>query len=562
MRIKELLKRFFKCWAPKVKRVVDVNVENTSNVGQGECVVSVNEPLHTKEICAEEHEMGEKNVSLAALQLSNRSYNALMSHGVNTLAELLQLSEADLYSIRNMGKKSVAECLEIQKLHKNGQITDMPQLSVQESVQKIPSYVADKPFANALFSVRLSKVLKENNIENIRQLLKFSPRDLLAFRNFGKISYKELLAHLEENNISLGTAYEIVECMPPESTGLSKGIAELLQELITFEEELEKNEAERYTIYKERLFASERVTLQMLALRLGVTRERVRQIEKGICERLSKLVLGYKELFDAFFAKYGKIVSYETVVSLKPLLDIGFFNFLEHLLYSSKDFAFKVDLKHKLLIMEGVSLSNFFIEEECETSAYNEDAIDTIDEIKDAIRSKLVTYVKDDAEGEIAENFNAVFEIIVTEHFEKHTTNAEKLELAFRDLYPSGFHITQIDEVYEAMMERCPFIVCSTPRALQVRLTAHCPKIILSDRGYYQHVDTLCVSNEGLKKAVQMCKEELLHAKKSLMIKEIYRKHEAFFREQGIFSYYLLFSLLKLLNDSELVLRRLKISMR
>lgn len=52
------------------------------------------------------------NVSVEELELSVRSYNCLKRANINSLSDLLQLSDIDLMNIKNFGKKSAEEVLE------------------------------------------------------------------------------------------------------------------------------------------------------------------------------------------------------------------------------------------------------------------------------------------------------------------------------------------------------------------------------------------------------------------------------------------------------------------
>jgi len=52
------------------------------------------------------------SVPVEELRLSNRALNCLKRHGVNTLDQLIQMSEEDLYDLRGMGDKLVEEVAE------------------------------------------------------------------------------------------------------------------------------------------------------------------------------------------------------------------------------------------------------------------------------------------------------------------------------------------------------------------------------------------------------------------------------------------------------------------
>ncbi len=65
-----------------------------------------------------ESEDNVSNMSVEELELSVRSYNCLKRANINSLSDLLQLSDFDLMNIKNFGKKSAEEVLE--KLHAMG----------------------------------------------------------------------------------------------------------------------------------------------------------------------------------------------------------------------------------------------------------------------------------------------------------------------------------------------------------------------------------------------------------------------------------------------------------
>lgn len=63
-------------------------------------------------IKAEDTKDNSSNVSVEELELSVRSYNCLKRANINSLADLLSLSDIDLMNIKNFGKKSAEEVLE------------------------------------------------------------------------------------------------------------------------------------------------------------------------------------------------------------------------------------------------------------------------------------------------------------------------------------------------------------------------------------------------------------------------------------------------------------------
>lgn len=71
-------------------------------------IKTVDEAVEAKQ----ESEDNSANVSVEELELSVRSYNCLKRAQINTLADLLTLSDIDLMNIKNFGKKSAEEVLD------------------------------------------------------------------------------------------------------------------------------------------------------------------------------------------------------------------------------------------------------------------------------------------------------------------------------------------------------------------------------------------------------------------------------------------------------------------
>ena len=61
---------------------------------------------------------GLQNLSIEEIELSVRSYNCLKRAGINSVADILKLSEEEMMTARNLGRKSMAEV--VQKMHELG----------------------------------------------------------------------------------------------------------------------------------------------------------------------------------------------------------------------------------------------------------------------------------------------------------------------------------------------------------------------------------------------------------------------------------------------------------
>ena len=498
-------------------------------------------------------------IEIDDLELSVRSYNALKNAGINKLDELISLSREDLYRIPNLGKKTVLELLEIQnkypKFIKTKEIEE-------DSIQEVPSYIADLSISQLEFSTRLSNVLRSNDITSIRQLLDIPKENLIHFPNFGRKCFDELIEYLEERNIRLGMPYKVVDVEQPQMD-ITQKFEDLFNQIHAFEDKFYIC-GKKKSVYTGRINTFKQTTLQALADRFSLTRERIRQIEFSLLRKLSKIVSQHIHSFNTVFEKYGDIIDYEHTEELLPLQNHIFalnniFNFMN-------DCPFVIDTNLKLLMQKNVELVELSIEN-------NDTIYFSAEDITNEIKEKLQPYMKFDEY--IDSHFYSVLRKIVEYNIENNfvfnyekkqyvlkdfSKEREKLDLLFKEFFPEGIHIRQKkDDIYKKILAHWPTLNCSTPRALEARLTEHSKNIILTGSGYYQHIDTINVTRETLLFAAEECKKKLLKEGHPFLISVIYDKHKEYFEENGVFSHYLLFSLLKRLNDSGLKLRRLTV---
>lgn len=136
--------------------------------------------------------------SVDCLHLSVRSTNALKSAQINTLQQMMSLTEQQLYHIRNLGKKSIQEILDanhvLKKAFRDGDALPLSPnldhtppppaallLTLSSSIERLP------------LSVRSTNSLKRANITSIRDLLELNAEALYNIRNIGATSVKEIL---------------------------------------------------------------------------------------------------------------------------------------------------------------------------------------------------------------------------------------------------------------------------------------------------------------------------------------------------------------------------------
>lgn len=431
--------------------------------------------------------------------------------------------------------------------------------------QEIPSYIADIKLPRPEFSVRLSNTLRNGNVACIKNLLDFSRKDLLRLPNFGRKSLSELEEYLKTENVFLEVPYVIVEKEDPhEKSG--KKFDLLFQQIQNLERKLD-DEDRKKDVYEARIKNRDKITLQKLADDYSVTRERIRQLEVMILKNLEKILLDYMDSFTSVFEKFGSLISYKDVDEFKLLKDYDVV--LKNTFEFKEDFPFFIDLTLGLLILKDFEFDEILFDG-------GNSACISYSEIEDEIRQRISSSLKRDTQ-EAEANFNRVLQKIVEYNIENNfifdankngylsktsSLETERIQLAFKELYPSGIHIFQkIDEIFEKLKSHDPMIECSTERALEARLVNN-ENIILTNRGFYQHIDTIKVDPNVIAFASEECKKKLQKEGSPFQISVIFEENKDFFERNGVFSEYLLFSLLKRFNDPSLLLRRLLVYKR
>lgn len=143
------------------------------------------------------------DVSFEELGLSIRSLNALHREGLFKLSHLLPKTEAQLYRMKNMGRKSVDEIIEAAtKYLSNGEITSKPVIRAiasydikDSNIVHVDSgdVVADVAISALGLSVRPFGSLIRAGISTISQIIPLSREELLDLPNMGAKSVAEIL---------------------------------------------------------------------------------------------------------------------------------------------------------------------------------------------------------------------------------------------------------------------------------------------------------------------------------------------------------------------------------
>lgn len=152
---------------------------------------------------------------ISEFELSVRARNCLKKMNIQTLGDLLRLTEAELLSYKNFGDTSLQEIhalLDKRNLRLGQRPEEIDTEALLEPPEPPPISVPPgsealltKPVSEMELSVRARRCLQRLNIERLRDLIQRSEAELLATRNFGSTSLNEIKARLSEYGLSLAT---------------------------------------------------------------------------------------------------------------------------------------------------------------------------------------------------------------------------------------------------------------------------------------------------------------------------------------------------------------------
>jgi len=147
---------------------------------------------------------------ISDFELSVRSRNCLKRMNINTLGDLLNITEAELLSYKNFGETSLREIkvvLDSKGLHL-GMALNEEQLSSAEitdhsAVEDRDKELLDKPIDDIQLSVRARKCLQKLNIRTLADLIHRTDAELLGCKNFGVTSLNEIKKAIGNLGLSL-----------------------------------------------------------------------------------------------------------------------------------------------------------------------------------------------------------------------------------------------------------------------------------------------------------------------------------------------------------------------
>ena len=147
---------------------------------------------------------------ISDFELSVRSRNCLKKMSIQTIGDLLNITEQELLSYKNFGETSLREIkaiLDTKNLRLGMAIEEKQLAALEGGVEGITSVedegLMNKPVDDLNLSVRSRKCLTKLEIHNIGQLTRTTEAELLGCKNFGVTSLNEIKKAVGNLGLSL-----------------------------------------------------------------------------------------------------------------------------------------------------------------------------------------------------------------------------------------------------------------------------------------------------------------------------------------------------------------------
>ena len=443
------------------------------------------------------------------LNLSIRPLHYLRKNKIYLLGELLQKTENELLSIPHFGEKSLTEIkTKLLLLFPNLQCRLIPRseiitqayevnLNSEDIMSKLTISTKD-----LILSHRTKKCLEKMNIKYVWQLIQMPERNLLKIKNLGRKSLNEIKNIIGDLGFKLGVCFtsEQIEKIRDyeqviDKSFLNKWLKVIANELL--------DHPLNFLNYRQKRIVRERIwkdgtkhTLEEIATDFGVTRERVRQLEKSACKKIKQQYS--RELREAVkclkqqIEKLGGLASFEDLdvdligfSSQEQAITISLINLIENHIYIDWEFSlisshgedWILDIMNKVQkVIQEHDNGPFFSMLELEL------AVKTV-------TSKYGIFANQNYQNFIKKFFN-----------KKNVTKSEgllcfgkllkhdKLSLAFKEYYPRGIEIYKKQDEILQCLKKYDFHMFqdATHRAIIAGLNNH-PDILLWDRGFLIH---------------------------------------------------------------------------
>lgn len=147
------------------------------------------------------------DIPVTDFELSVRSRNCLQKMEARTLGDLIKYTETDLLSYKNFGETSLSEIK--QMLASQGLYLGMAKEQSEPKSDPPPGGAVasdtdmETPVTILDLSVRSQRCLEQLNLMTLGDLSKCSEKELMACKNFGRISLEKIKQALAKHNLAL-----------------------------------------------------------------------------------------------------------------------------------------------------------------------------------------------------------------------------------------------------------------------------------------------------------------------------------------------------------------------
>jgi DNA-directed RNA polymerase subunit alpha len=147
---------------------------------------------------------------ISDFELSVRSRNCLRKMNIDTLGDLLNITEVELLSYKNFGETSLKEIkvvLEMKGLHLGMALEDkqrvIAEAAAEQSEEPVDEGLLNRSVEELQLSVRARKCLQKLNLRTLGELIAKTEAELLGVKNFGVTSLNEIKKAVNSLGMSL-----------------------------------------------------------------------------------------------------------------------------------------------------------------------------------------------------------------------------------------------------------------------------------------------------------------------------------------------------------------------
>ena len=137
-----------------------------------------------------------QDTPIESLRLGTRATNALRRGGIHTVGALIQMSQKDIFELRNVGVLSREEITKaIESIIQSGKVVHHERAEEPEAViettpessrlSELLPEIESISLDDVPFSVRARNALKRANVQTAGELVQMSKKDIMSLRNVG-----------------------------------------------------------------------------------------------------------------------------------------------------------------------------------------------------------------------------------------------------------------------------------------------------------------------------------------------------------------------------------------